>query len=422
MLSSGSFTTFSDERTDQAMHARVALLRDTDRRNLKENVKRLVAQLGGMGPLLRPYQSVLIKPNVLCGLKAETGATVCPEIVEALVELCRDAGASTVRIGEASNWGIDTLEAFRICGYDALAARCGATLVDLKGDRQVEVKLDDALHATIELPRTVFESDVVIDVPVLKVHNQTIVSVSLKNLSVGTCSDQMKRTRMHSIGLNPHPEVQTRGSSLDYMISAVAKVLPCHLVVVDGFYGMEGYGSPIRGRPANAGLLVCGTDRVAVDATCARLIGVDPEKVPHIVLAAEAGIGTLRKEEIELLGDSPEKASVRFEPAIVDDIECLAPSNVKIVCHDACYACISNLGYFLKEHGGDVADLGPITFVLGRVTELPPSRPSERVVYYGNCAGSGMYGGAFVPGCVPRSRRQVFEALGVGHRYESYEW
>jgi uncharacterized protein (DUF362 family) len=423
-LWSSNFMAARPAGTTETMHTRVALLRDSNRRNLKENIKKLVGLIGGIQAVVRPSQSVLIKPNVLCGLKAETGATVCPEIVEAIVELSKDAGASRVVIGEASNWGIDTLEAFRACGYDALAARCGAELVDLKRDRQVQVSIDNALHHTIELPQTVLEADVVVDIPVLKTHNQTIVSVSLKNLSVGTCSDRMKKTRMHSIGLTPPPGGQggIRASSLDHMIASVSKVLPCHLVVVDGFFGMHGYGSPIRGEPANAGILVCGTDRVAVDATSARLIGVTPEQVPHIVLSAQAGIGTLNREDIELVGDSLEAASVPFQGSIIVDIDTLAPANVKVVCKDACYACVSNLGYFLREHRAELERLGPVTFVVGRVSGVHTTSPNERIVYYGNCAGADMYGGGFVPGCVPRSRRQIFEALGIGDRYESYEW
>jgi uncharacterized protein (DUF362 family) len=406
------------------MHTRVAILREFNRPNLKSNVRKLIESIGGIEAVLRPSGSVLIKPNVLCGLAAETGATVCPEVIEAIVEMCRDSGASKIIIGEASNWGIDTLEAFRVCRYDALAERCGARLLDLKRDRQVEVSIQDAVHHTIELPQTIFEVDVVIDVPVLKTHNQTILSASLKNLAVGTCSDRMKKSRMHSIGLTPPPpeDRRARGSELDHMIASVSKVLPCHLVVVDGFYGMQGYGSPIRGEPANAGILVSGTDRVAVDSICARLIGIDPKKVPHILLSAEAGIGTLRLDAIELVGDSLESAGVKFEGSIIEDVYALAPANVRIINENACYSCVSNLGYFLKEHGKQLEDLGPVTFVIGKATAASVAKHRGKIVYYGNCAGLEMYGGGFVPGCVPRSRRQVFEALGIGDRYESYEW
>ena len=402
---------------------RVAILKEFNRKNLKDSVKRLVQSIGGVEAVLRPSDSVLVKPNVLCGLTAETGATVCPEVIEGIVEMCLEAGASKIIVGEASNWGIDTMEAFHVCGYDMLSKRYGIQLLDLKKDRQVQVAIEDPVHPAIELPRTIFEVNVVVDVPVLKTHNQTVLSASLKNLAVGTCSDKMKKSHMHSICLTPPPsrEQRARGSELDHMIASVSKVLPCHLVVVDGFYGMQGHGSPIKGEPANAGILVAGRDRVAVDSICARLIGIDPELVPHIRLSAEQGIGTLRLDDIKLIGESIESAGVKFKESIIRNIEALAPANVKILNENACYSCISNLGYFLVEHGAQLEDLGPVTFVLGKATAANVARHSGRIVYYGNCAGAEMYGGGFVPGCVPRSRRQVFEALGIGDRYESYE-
>jgi len=206
---------------------------------------------------------------------------------------------------------------------------------------------------------------------------------------------------------------------LDYMIASVSKALPCHLVVVDGFYGMQGNGAPLKGEPANAGILVAGTNRVAVDSVCARLIGIDPQKVPHIALSAERGVGALDIDTIELVGDSVESTRVKFKGSIIEDVEALAPANVRIVRGNGCYSCVSNFGYFLKQHRAKLEDLGPITFVIGTAS-VPAC--TGKVVYYGNCAGQEMYGGGFVPGCVPRSRRQVFEALGIGERYESYEW
>lgn len=400
---------------------RVAIHKVTDRGSLKNGVARLIESLGGIAMVVRTSDSVLVKPNVLTGLRAETGATVCPEVVEAIVQMCRDSGAGKIIIGEGSNWGIDTLEAFRACGYEEVAQRCGASLLDLKRDRQVEVSIGDPIHPTIELPRALFDVDVVIDVPVLKTHNQTVVSFSLKNLAVGACSDRMKKSFMHSICLVPplSEERRTRGSGLDYMIASVSKALPCHFVVVDGFYGMQGNGAPLKGEPANAGILVAGMDRVAVDSVCARLIGIDPQKVPHIVLSAERGVGTLDMDDIEIVGDSIESTKVEFKGSIIEDIEALAPANMRIVRGNGCYSCVSNFGYFLKQHRAKLEDLGPVTVVIGTAS-VPAC--AGKVVYYGNCAGQEMYGGGFVPGCVPRSRRQVFEALGIGERYESYEW
>ena len=134
------------------------------------------------------------------------------------------------------------------------------------------------------------------------------------------------------------------------------------------------------------------------------------------------GLEISRVDDIELVGATLETARVVFKGSILQNIEEFAPPNVRIVIGDACYSCLSNLGYFLKQHRSKLEDLGPVTFVVGSSTATVDQKRGGRVVYYGNCAGQGMYGGGFVPGCVPRSRRQVFEALGIVDRYESYEW
>lgn len=102
---------------------KVAVIKDKNRKNLRQNIEELLKLLGGIGTFIRKNDTVLIKPNVLCGLKAETGATVCPEIVETLVRLCLNAGASKLYIAEASNWGIDSMEAFNHCGFDKVAKK-----------------------------------------------------------------------------------------------------------------------------------------------------------------------------------------------------------------------------------------------------------------------------------------------------------
>ena len=133
--------------------SRVAVIKDTDRSRLKENVEKLLDTLGGMSAFVKRNSRVLIKPNVLCGLKAETGATVCPEIIETLVRLSFDAGAAEVYIAEASNWGIDSMKALTFCGFDALAKRTGARLIDLKKEKLINKKIDNPYMILLDFHR-----------------------------------------------------------------------------------------------------------------------------------------------------------------------------------------------------------------------------------------------------------------------------
>lgn len=401
----------------------VAVIKDNNRMNLRRNTEELLKLLGGIGTFVQKNDTVLIKPNVLCGHKAETGATVCPEIVETLVRLCMDAGASKLYIAEASNWGIDSMEALNHCGYDEVAKKTGSALIDLKKEEQTVKEINNIVHKTIKLPKLLFDVDTVINVPVLKTHNQTGVSISLKNLAVGVCTDREKKQRIHSIGLfQPLPRnAMKNGSLLDHMIVDVSRVLPTQLVVIDGFFGMHGWGSPIKGEPAGAGLLIGGANRVAVDSIACYLIGQPVNNIPHLVLAGQMGLGEIDIKKIDTFGTPLEEAATPFRGALVTDLNSIVPENMNIYYKNACYSCISNFGYFLIQNSESLKDIGTITVILGRHDNDIQCREGH-VLYYGNCAGSNMYGGSFVPGCVPRSRRQVFEALGIGNRYESYEW
>ena len=76
---------------------------------------------------------------------------------------------------------------------------------------------------------------------------------------------------------------------------------------------MEGNG-PIQGTPKPAGVLIMGRDLVAVDATCCRIMGIDPEKVDYLRLAAD--LGHVHPGRIEQRGETV--AEVRTNFALID--------------------------------------------------------------------------------------------------------
>ena len=156
----------------------------------------------------------------------------------------------------------------------------------------------------------------------LKTHNQTGVSISLKNLAVGVCTDKEKKQRIHSIGLfQPLPRnAMKNGSLLDHMIVDVSRVLPTQLVVIDGFFGMHGWGSPIKGEPAGAGLLIGGANRVAVDSIACYLIDQPVNNIPHLVLAGQMGLGEIDIKKIDTFGTPLEEAATPFRCALVTDL------------------------------------------------------------------------------------------------------
>ena len=153
--------------------------------------------------------------------------------------------------------------------------------VDLNHDEPVKTpnlgRLTELEH--LYLSRTIATADVVISLPKLKTHHWAGATLSLKNLFgtlPGICYGW------------PKNELHWRG--IDNSIVDIALTRTPDLAIVDGIVGMEGDG-PLNGTPKPMGVLIMGNDLVAVDATCCRLMKLDPEKVgvPGAGDAQEAG-------------------------------------------------------------------------------------------------------------------------------------
>ena len=145
----------------------------------------------------RSGMNVLIKPNVVMGGSPKIscrGITTSPEIVEEIIRLVREKGAGSVVIAEGSielpTLKLDTAAAYQWSGIQAMADKNDVPLIDMnKGPHRI-FTLSDGTE--IEIAEAVFKADFVINVPILKTHNQTITTVCLKNLK-GCLSMESKK-------------------------------------------------------------------------------------------------------------------------------------------------------------------------------------------------------------------------------------
>ena len=148
-----------------------------------EHVRQACDLVGGLESLIMPGDTVLLKPNLVQPYPYETGTTTNPHLVEALVRLCREKGARRVVIADGSCVGADTWKAFENCGLVEVAERTGAELVDFtKSEFQYVVNPLAKKMKRIRIPKDFIESNVVIDLPVMKTHDSLEVSLGLKNM------------------------------------------------------------------------------------------------------------------------------------------------------------------------------------------------------------------------------------------------
>ncbi|MCX8205525.1 MAG: DUF362 domain-containing protein [Candidatus Nezhaarchaeota archaeon] len=275
--------------------ARVALLRGLD--PVEVTTEALKAIERDVEPLITSGRPVLVKPNYITADHPSTGVTTDAGVVEGVVRFLKERGVEDVVIGEGSGFA-DTLEAFRAAGIDKVAEKWGVELIDLNRDELVEVRPPSPLALKkVKVARTALERAIV-SVPKLKVHKLATVTLGLKNMMGALGS----KGRMHN-------------GRLQENIADLASVLKPSLTVIDGMVAGEVHETSRS--PVRMNVVIASTDPVAADAVGALVMGIRPEEVKHLVLAERKGLGTLRLEEVEVVGEPVEKVARRFRRSLL---------------------------------------------------------------------------------------------------------
>lgn len=267
-----------------------------------ESVEKAVELAGGMG--VKEGDVVVVKPNAKNPSPPGYGVITDPCVVEACVSLAFKQGAKKIKIADGAAYpsgAYDTMAAFQASGMTEVARRWDVDLVDLNSYDSLDVDVRDGYVLDwVRVGRSVMEADVVINVPVLKTHRGTLISACLKNVGVG-CATREEKKRLHRLGID------------EGLVDVYSIVRP-RFNVVDGIVALEGDGPNLPpGRSKPLGLIVAGSDGLAVDAVCARIMGMDPEKVKHLRLAREKGLGVMDLGEIDVKGESIESVATQFE-------------------------------------------------------------------------------------------------------------
>lgn len=236
-------------------------------------------------------KTILLKPNLVDYIPGNHVNTH-PLLVSAAIECFRRLGAAGVVVGEGPGHQRDTeLVLFESGMADALRQHT-VRFVDLNRDELVRTPLlaDYTDLKYLWLPRTILEADFVVSMPKVKVHHWSGVTLGMKNM----------------FGIVPGakygwPKNILHWKGIDRSILDICATVPVHFVIADAIVAMEGNG-PLNGTPQALNRIVLSDDPVAADATCARLMGLDPDKVAHIRAGAQF-LGNSSFERIDQLGE-----------------------------------------------------------------------------------------------------------------------
>jgi uncharacterized protein (DUF362 family) len=259
---------------------------------------RLATELSGGVDRLSPRFKVFVKPNIVFWTKAvpfpKWGVITTSRVVEDVIVLLKEYGIDDITIGEGSALPVSRdretpAHAFRTLGYDELKKRYGVKYINVFEHPFERVDLGEGI--TLNFNSNILQSDFVVNLPVLKTHAQTVVSLGIKNLK-GTI-DIESRKKCHSAD----PE-----HDLHYMVSRLPIPMPPMFTLLDGIYTNE-RGPNTDGRARRSNLLVASSDVLSADLVGAKILGYKPAHIPHLVHAAQERSRPLDLSDIEVQGE-----------------------------------------------------------------------------------------------------------------------
>jgi len=192
-------------------------------------------------------------------------------------------------IGESSEVGQDTMQAYKLTGVYDVAQKWNISLLDFKKDRQIYVDVPHGkILKKVLIAETVKKIDYLIDLPILKVHSQTTVTIGMKNLK--GCLNDREKSRFHRLNLHQ-------------CIADLATVIIPDLTIVDATLCSLEW--ELGGMPVRLNTILAGTNVLATDVVAASMLGYRIDEVEHLRLAAQAHLGPANLEEIKII--SPTK-------------------------------------------------------------------------------------------------------------------
>ncbi len=267
-----------------------------------QSVRKAVLDCGGFDRLSSTAR-VFIKPNIVFWTRScnfpKWGVITTSRVMEDMVTLLKEHGVEDITIGEGIVADPDDTEtpahAFESLGYKKLKERYGIKYLNIMERPFRRVDLGDGI--SLKFNTDILESDFLVNLPVMKSHNQTVVSLGLKNLK-GTI-DIPSRKKCHSA--DPDRD-------LHFHISRLAGPMPPSLTLIDGIYSLE-RGPAFDGRMRRSNLLVASADPLSADLAGSKILGHDPAAVGHLAYAAKNQQRPLDLSDITVVGEKIEEVA-----------------------------------------------------------------------------------------------------------------
>lgn len=244
-------------------------------------------------------KNIVLKVNLM-GIAHQPSVCTNPFLVKEVVKYLLNNGAKKVTIVDGTFWTNDpsTTRIYHNAKYPEILGNLNIDFIDLNTDKKtfVDISKGKAIKSA-GIAKTIVDAEYIINMPVMKTHNITGVSVSLKNMKGVIVKEE---------------KLKSHYTNLHQALVDLNTVVKPNLTIVDGTYAMEGNG-PIGGTPKKMDLIIVGRNSVAIDAVCTRIMGFNPLDIPHIKLSHDGGLGPIDLDEIEIIGAQINEVSQSFK-------------------------------------------------------------------------------------------------------------
>ena len=369
------------------------------KRDLAGAVGRVMDEHGVADTIRRKPREVYVKVNAIDFKPYVYTSTA---VTGAVLDYCKAAGAEKLYLMENATQGNFTRLVFHVARFDELAAECGATPLYLDEGRQVPIALPHMgydVHVSEHVKRIIDHRDEVcyINVPRLKTHSMSVLTCGIKN----------------QYGLIMHADrAPDHNFNLHRKLADIYSVIQPDFTLVDGTVAtIYGHYPPVSLHKQSLvpfNILVGGTDTLAVDTVCARILGYTVDEVGHLREAREMGLGCADLERIEVLGETLDRFKKKYPYQLYD----VFPPDVKVIrgsernCLEGCDA---NTMALLQVLYLDFDGRGGFTILMGKgLDEQEINAIEGRVFIAGPCANE-------------EARYALVERLGKRNVFSTYE-
>ncbi len=350
-----------------------------------------------------PGDHVLIKPNLVQPAAPDSGQITNPKLLEAIGRYCLDAGAGRVVIGEGPSYYQPESclrECFTRTGVSKIAKRLGIkwVLFDEHSYRSFR-KVPGCIPEDFRVSEFAFDCDKFINVPVLKTHFLTKVTLAMKNLK--GCLKREDKPMFH------RRDLARAIVELNKMVAPSLNVIDCTAKTIGAIGSVDG---EVHQSMGGSSFIIASSDIVAVDAIGSAVIGIDPKTVRTVSLGKEAGLGEDDLARLDVYGEELKHLRIKVElpqEQLRQGFPLLKITGAEKACSGCIISLLSAL-FQLQKQGARLEK--PLVVWVGRYPRVPGN---TEFLSIGNCACvEGEEGPSGVGGCPP-DKKEIVKMLSI---------